>query len=106
MFQKKSLIIGLILFVSAALVGCSSQEAEEDSITLAAPTSAALTTLAMADAKDGTSDKVVTKCASCKLGMDGKKEHAVKFGEYELHFCTKACKESFTKDPEKLLAGL
>jgi Fe-S oxidoreductase len=43
--------------------------------------------LAMADAQDGTVDKVVSNCAGCKLHMAGKKEHAAAVGDYTLYFC-------------------
>ena len=43
--------------------------------------------LGKADAVDGKVDKIVSKCAGCALGMDGKADHAVKVGEYTLHLC-------------------
>jgi len=54
--------------------------------------------LAAADAKDGAVDQVVTKCSGCSLMMNGKPEHSLQVGDYELHLCSGACKEHFNKD--------
>jgi hypothetical protein len=55
--------------------------------------------LAVADRADGSEDQVVHKCAACSLHMDGKAEHALKVGNYELHFCKPACLTRYRKDP-------
>ena len=61
--------------------------------------------LVLADALDGTEDKVVSKCASCALHMDGKAEHPVTLGDYSLHMCSTACQTNYADNPgEKLLA--
>jgi hypothetical protein len=70
----------------------------------AAPSAEVLALLARADAKDGKTDKVVSKCASCTLSMDGNPDFAAKIGEYQLHFCSDHCRENFQADPEKALA--
>jgi hypothetical protein len=57
-----------------------------------------LSLLAKADALDGQVDKVVTKCASCLLSMDGKPEHSLKAMGYTMHFCTEDCAQKFGKD--------
>ena len=62
--------------------------------------------LADADKFDGTSDKVVSKCASCALGMDGKSEHALEVSGYTLHFCSEDCKTGFEKDTTKAILAL
>jgi Fe-S oxidoreductase len=67
---------------------------------------ALLAAAAKADAADGTVDKVVSKCVTCMLGMEGKPEHAAAWGEYTVHLCSAECKETFTKDPEKALLAL
>ena len=67
---------------------------------------AVLTALARADAADGAVDKVVSKCVTCKLGMEGKPEFAATWGDYTVHLCSAECKETFTKDPEKELLAL
>jgi len=51
--------------------------------------------LANADAVDGKTDKVVSKCAACALGMDGKSKHAIKTAGYTMHFCSDMCREHF-----------
>lgn len=64
------------------------------------------TILATADMADGTADKVVSKCAGCKLGMDGKAEHAVLAHGYTLHFCSEACKARSEPDMNACISGL
>ena len=59
--------------------------------------------LAKADAMDGTTDHVVSKCGMCALRMDGSDAHVSKVGDYELHFCSEECKESFDEDSEKAI---
>lgn len=62
--------------------------------------------LASADAMDGTADHVVSKCAGCKLMMDGKEEHSVAVGDYTLHLCSTTCRDHFVGDLPAGLAGL
>ena len=62
--------------------------------------------LAEADELDGTIDKIVQRCASCALGMDGKSEHALEVSGYTLYFCSGPCKEGFAKDPTKSILDL
>ncbi len=62
--------------------------------------------LAKADALDGATDKGVHKCATCALGMDGKKEHSAETWGYTMHFCTGQCKTAFSKDLKKSILGL
>ena len=57
--------------------------------------------LAQADRLDGAEDKVVTRCASCALRMDGKPEFAIKVRGYTMHFCSKDCADRFGKDTTK-----
>lgn len=94
--------------VIVALVGCEGKTPAEKPAEKASgtPTAAALTVLAKADAVDGTTDKVVGKCLTCSLGMDGKAEHAATYGEYTLHLCKDGCKKNFEADPEKALASV
>ena len=42
----------------------------------------------------------------CSLGMEGDPSHTTTHEGYELHFCSKSCKKSFEKDPDKGLAAL
>ncbi|MCP4592089.1 MAG: hypothetical protein GY842_15250 [bacterium] len=62
--------------------------------------------LAGADAIDGTMDKVVTRCASCRLSMDGSSENLLKVAGYSMHFCTAGCKERFAADTAKLILAM
>jgi YHS domain-containing protein len=62
--------------------------------------------LAAADLADGHVDKVVAKCASCRLGMDGDAANASVHAGYELHFCSAECKKRFDADPDKVIAKL
>jgi hypothetical protein len=61
--------------------------------------------LAKADAADGAVDKVVHKCPSCGLAMDGKAEHASRIAGYELHSCSAGCKSGLEADPGGVLAA-
>ena len=54
--------------------------------------------LAKADAFDGTTDKIISKCPTCKLQMDGSSEHAAEVSGYTVYFCSEKCKAEFTKD--------
>ena len=62
--------------------------------------------LAKADAFDGTEDKIVSKCPTCALAMDGKPEHALEVSGYTLHFCAAGCKEAFAKDITKSILDM
>lgn len=55
--------------------------------------------LAQFDAKDGTVDKVVHRCAGCSLGMDGEDKWPLTVGDYTMHFCKQGCLDKFAKDP-------
>lgn len=62
--------------------------------------------LVKADALDGTTDKIVSKCAGCGLSMDGDPAHALTVGEYTLHLCSAECKTDFEKDATKAVLAL
>lgn len=62
--------------------------------------------LAKADAYDGTTDKVVSKCAACGLGMGGSEEHALATHGYTMHFCSSDCKGKFDTDTEKAVLAM
>ena len=62
--------------------------------------------LAKADAKDGTVDKIVHKCAGCSLGMDGKAEHSIKVEDYTMHLCSPDCLARYQMDAGKELSAL
>ena len=62
--------------------------------------------LAKADLVDGEADHIISKCAGCKLGMDGESIHATKRGNYTLHFCSEHCKDTFSKDIKQSILAL
>lgn len=62
--------------------------------------------LAAADAHDGASDKVVSECAICDLGMAGDAAHAATHEGYTLHFCSADHAQSFQKDPAAVVTRL
>ncbi|GAB4140415.1 MAG: hypothetical protein Fur0037_06960 [Planctomycetota bacterium] len=99
MKRRHHWILSLPLF--AVLSGCSGEgkEAPAAPAAPAAPTAEVLARLASADAKDGTADKVVEKCAGCNLGKPGKAEKSLKVGEYEMRFCSDNCLQAFSRDP-------
>jgi len=92
------------------LNGCGNKAAPEESVAAPAqdssPSAVALVALDKADAADGSTDRVVTNCLSCKLRMAGKAEYASHYGDYEVHLCSSHCKAFFEKDPEQVLASL
>ena len=89
------------------LAGCGKDEAgKEPAAGTPGLSEASLAALAKADAADGTTDKIVSKCPTCMLAMDGKAEFSATCGDYTVHLCSEHCKESFTKDPNKALAKL
>ena len=72
-----------------------------------APSEAVLAMLVKADAADDDkTDKLVAKCAGCKLDMLGKAEFASKLGEYTVHLCSDDCKKGFDADPSKVILAL
>ena len=107
-------ILGLGLLCCVAVVGCGggSEPAETElAAEPASPVAAAeeLTIearLALADAADGETDQVVHRCAACKLGMEGSADHAVQFGDYEMHFCSEECAHGFEANPEEAILAL
>lgn len=117
--------LGVILAFSLATTGCSdgSSESSAPAAAPAPPAAAApatpapmapsaLTTeeataiLAKADALDGTTDQVVSKCAGCMLAMDGKPEHALTAHGYTLHFCADTCKANAEPKLDRVIAAL
>jgi len=62
-----------------------------------------LVALVAADAVDGETDKIIKKCATCALRMDGKDEHAMQLEGYTLQFCSKRCRDICAKTPVDIL---
>ena len=103
-----------IAFLVLAVAGCEGGNKEaslpsgEDPGPAATPqpSAAGLAVLVKADAADGAADKVVSKCLTCNLGMEGSAEHVATLGDYKLHLCSDECKAGFEADPEKALLAL
>ncbi len=100
-----------VLVLGIGLCGCSTdgQGGADKADTAGAEkalSAASIAALVKADAADGKVDKVVSKCLTCGLGMDGKADHSTKVGEYVLHLCKEGCKKMVEADPEKALASL
>jgi hypothetical protein len=99
--------LGLLsAFLILGFAGGKIPPAADNSVNAAKPSAAALAVLAKADAADGKADKVVSKCLTCMLGMEGRPENAATYGKFTLHFCSTTCKEKFLKDPEKAVLAL
>ena len=102
-------IMLLNLLVASLAMGCGTQKAPDarQKHALAEPPGAALLAiLAKADAKDGSVDKVISKCVTCQLAMEGKREYSVTYGGYAVHLCSEECKKTFSRDPAKALQAL
>ena len=110
------LMPGILLL---AVTGCPEKEEPAESsaakVTLEAPVAVPTeltiddkvkAKLVMADAIDGKEDKIVSKCATCALGMDGSAEYAVEVAGYKLHLCSALCKEKFEKDTTKAILAM
>jgi hypothetical protein len=107
--NSRKVFATLCLFALCLVIGCSGSKGvpESGDSSAAADNSAALqAALAKADAADGTVDKVISKCVTCRLTMDGKPEHSVAYGEYTVQLCSPECEKTFANDPEKALLAL
>lgn len=108
-----ALVAGLLLMTAQG--ACRKDEAETatsetkttpkapsgESADAAAPSPEMVAILTKADAADGASDHVVSKCGMCALRMPGLEEHTSQVGDFTLHFCSEHCKESFDENPTK-----
>ncbi len=117
--SKNSVLIRSVIILAALTCGACNQKpaasstpapaeaakAPEDAVAVTVTTQMT-DVLLKADKVDGTEDKTVSKCASCDLGMDGSKEHALKVGEFTLLFCSDDCKQEFSKDLEKSVVAI
>lgn len=90
---------------AAGIAGCEKKSADEPAAT-PADAKAVEARLAKADAVDGKVDKVVSKCAGCALGMDGRQEHVATTSGYTLRFCSEGCKSDFEKDASKAVMAM
>ena len=116
-FGMLACLVGVAL--AGAGVGCEEKGPPADGISAGQPEATPIASaddgdvdtkvlgiLVKADALDGTTDKVVRKCAGCGLGMNGDPAHASKLGEYTLHLCSADCKADFEKDASKAVLAL
>jgi len=95
-------IVGLVLLFS----GCRKEKAGEKKTQLATGGETLAVKLAAADAYDGTTDKIVSKCFTCGLRMPGSDEHAVTVEGYSVHLCSADCETRFKKDTTKAILAL
>jgi len=114
--RTETLAVGLF-FLLAFVMACGGGESVEPEVAAepeaepAEPNAAAAgmtleEKLAAADLFDGTADHVVTRCASCNLGMQGSADHAVQIGGYELHFCSEGCAKPFQENPQQAVIAM
>ena len=83
-----------------------SAESKAEATAEAEPTADVEAMLAKADLVDGKADKIVTKCASCGLKMDGSSEHTLKASGYTLYFCNEKCAKGFSEDLTKSILAM
>ncbi len=108
-FLKLGLSTLAVLVLLTACGGPDPKPAEEPAgplVSKAKPSAATLEKLAAADRLDGTEDKVISRCPSCSLMMDGKPEFSCKIGEFTTHSCAKHCNEAVCADPDKVFATI
>lgn len=107
--MRVEVFVLLSLFFACTAAGCGTAKAPDDPQKQGlevSPGAASLAILAKADASDGNVDKVISKCVTCRLGMDGSPEHSVSYGGYAVHLCSEDCRKAFSADPEKALQAL
>ena len=98
-------IAGVVIFgVAFVFVGCDQGGENAGAPGAGQLSQESLVQLAAADAVDGTTDKVVSNCLRCGLGMAGSPEHIATAGEYKLHLCSAECKADVEKDVAAALA--
>ena len=62
--------------------------------------------LAAADAADGKIDRVVSKCMTCSLHMDGEEKYRADAYGYTMHLCSENCLFRFERNPERAIRAL
>lgn len=104
---------GLSVVLTCAVFAAGCEKKSEPTSNTAAPSATAqpataelIVVMEKADAADGKKDKVVSKCTMCGLGMDGQGKFVSTAHEYQFHFCSEPCRNSFSKDPDKALMAL
>lgn len=104
--RRASLLpISALIFLT---LGCGGGgETEQPDVGSAQTPSVEVTSkLVAADAADGATDKTVSKCLTCGLGMDGSADHAATFSGYTFHLCSAHCKGNFESDPPAAILSL
>lgn len=111
--MTRQALLAIALAVGFAAAGCEKKEEQpKDALQQAANAigeagnAGVVAILVAADEFDGKSDKTITKCAGCVLGMDGKADNRIEYEEYTLWFCTPGCKDEFNKDVKKSVLAL
>ncbi|RME39988.1 MAG: hypothetical protein D6788_04345 [Planctomycetota bacterium] len=95
--------IGAAMGVMAILSGCEKKSTDPSDPKVIERVRAKLVE---ADAADGATDKVVSKCAGCSLRMDGSDEYALTAHGFTLHFCSEECRDRFHKDLTRAILDL
>jgi hypothetical protein len=122
---KSCVYLVVIMLIGMGAAGCPKEETTPPAASPAAPppaeetspearidttpgqdTTAMVTQLAKADAYDGTTDKIVSKCAACGLQMDGSAEHTIVVEGYTMHLCSDQCLKHVEKDPAETILAL
>ncbi|GAG37491.1 unnamed protein product [marine sediment metagenome] len=111
--RRMCCLISTVLLL--AVTGCSKEkeskstppaDSAKSAKSEAEPTAAVEAKLAQADLLDGKADKIVTRCASCALRMNGTSDHTLKVLDYTLYFCTERCAKTFAEDTTKAVLAL
>jgi hypothetical protein len=126
--SRRSIISGILAIVLLVVLtaGCGTAPQEEEAAVEASPPGEAavetspraeagpdldadpamLAKLEAADALDGSTDKVVSRCPGCALRMEGDADYALDVHGYELHFCSDDCRDGFSEKVEEALLAL
>lgn len=98
----------VVAMAALLLAGCKREEKKvEKPEEIDAETKAKVEAkLVSADEFDETTDKIVSKCAGCKLGMDGSDKYALTAFGYTMYFCSDDCKKKFEEDTAKAILAL
>ncbi len=100
MTRPGSIVAVAAVWTSFVAGGCAK---EQPSQAVGKEADEVMAKLAAADLLDGKSDKVVSKCASCALAMNGDPQQAWETHGYSLHFCSAGCKSGFEKQGDQAI---
>ena len=98
--------VGCVALGLVLAVGCREEDAGEKKDAPSADVETVAVKLAAADAYDGTTDKIVSKCLTCGLKMEGSDEHAVTVEGYAVHLCGPERATKFKEDTTKAILAL